>query len=866
LFLETLEDRTVLSTSTVQTALGAISYDTGSVSTSSILVDFTNTNVNFTGYSTLDGTSVETKLDLLPGYYMVHVGSGVSINQALSAYAASGLVSAISPDFLLSTQSTPSAGQLSQQWALQGSSPFGIDATTAWNVTTGKPRTVVAVTDTGIDYTHPDLYQNIWINQGEIPADRRKNLVSFEGNGIITMADLNNPANWGVGKIEPAAGHNYVTAADLLAPMKLDSHGNDTGLGGWATGKVDPTTGFVDDIIGWNFVANNNNPLDDNGHGTHVAGIIGAMGTSSGTIGVDPNALLMPLKFMNASGVGSIGAYIAAVDYAVQEGARIVNNSWAGGGFTTLLQNAITNAQASGVIFVAAAGNGSTNIDTNPTYPASYTGSNMVVVASSSRTGALSSFSNFGTGTVQVAAPGEGILSTLPNNQYGQLSGTSMAAPEVTGTLALIWAVHPNWTYTQVINQLLSTVQKDSQLDGKVSTGGIIDAANAVGALTPAAPTVLGTDTRGPSPYTLNMITVAFSQSIDPATMTASAIQLKGPSGQAIALTSIQAVGGSNNTKWNLMFATQNTPGTYTFQLAKTIKDTQGTALAGFSTSYSIPTTVTYANKTGGTIPDTGTLNSPTDVTVTGTVQTIALKVNISHVNDGDLVLYLVAPNGQKVLLASKLGGSGSDYTNTVFADTGTSKSITEGSAPFTGTFKPMVPLSTLQGVAALGTWKLQVQTLGPGAGGTLLNWSITITLSSGATVASTGTTASVQSVGEDVPATGGAAILTATVRGPGVMGMQLVTPLSGPGGTGSNEVPTSLLVNPGWLVPVMAGMQGQEPSESPVVQPAPEEVEASSDALFQQPQESVGSSLLVGSAPSSSADNIELDLDDLPA
>jgi subtilisin family serine protease len=828
LSLEPLEDRTVLSTTSVSTALGTINYDPESVSNSSILVDFTNTTANYTGYSALAGTTVQAKLNLLPGYYLVHVSPGVSVSDALTAYAGSGLISVVSPDYLLSIQSTPNDPLYSQQWALPSTSPFGINASTAWDVTTGLPRTVVAEMDTGIDYNHPDLYQNIWINPAEIPASRLKNLKDVDGDGIITMRDLNNPVNQGPGKIMDQNGDGIITAADLLAPMKVDANHNDTGLGGWATGKVDPTTGYVDDIVGWNFVTNTNNPMDDNGHGTHVAGIIGAQGNNGiGVTGVDPNALLMPVKFLDANGSGSIGLYIVALDYAVAAGAKISSNSWAGGDFTSLLYDAINNARSHGVIYVAAAGNGATNIDTNPVYPASYNLDNVVVVASTSKSGALSSFSNYGIGTVDVAAPGEAILSTLPNNKYGQLSGTSMAAPEASGVLALIWSEHPTWTYSQVINQLLSTVQKDSQLTGKVTTGGIIDAGAAVGATpaNPAAPTVLSTQTSGPDRYTLNLITVNFSQPIDPATMTASAIQLIGPSGQPIALTSIRAVGGSNNTKWNLQFLTQNTPGTYSLQLASTIKNTQGVALPNYFTTYTISKTAAYANNTAMPIPDVGTVTSPINVTLNDNVQTIALKVNITHTFDADLSLSLVAPNGQTVQLAYRLGGSGDNYTNTVFADSG-NKLISAASPPFTGTFKPIQALSSLAGVPALGTWKLVVQDLATGDVGTLVNWSITITTTNGMTLSTSSTSSKTQEVAQPGPA-----VLTTTVSAPALVGTQLVSPLESPGSaTGSTEA----TVQPGWLVRALQGEQSPTWMQSPPV-PAAGEATQVSDAFFQQ-------------------------------
>jgi subtilisin-like proprotein convertase family protein len=484
---------------------------------------------------------------------------------------------------------------------------------------------------------------------------------------------------------------------------------------------------------------------------------------------------------------------------------------------------------------------------------------------------------------VDVAAPGEGILSTLPNKQYGQLSGTSMAAPEVSGTLALIWAEHPNWTYTQVINRLLSTVKKDPQLAGKVATEGIVDAAAAVGAhsvsVNPGEPTVLSSSASGPQVYTLNRITVTFSKPINPATMKASAIQLIGPSGKLIGITSIKVVAGSNNTRWNLMFVTQNTPGTYALQLTREIRDSQGVALANYYTSFSIPKTSTYADKKHVPIPVGGIALSPINVTLKAQVQSIALKVNIAHANDSNLVLYLVAPNGHKVVLAARLGGRGANYTNTVFWD-GASKSITEARAPFTGTYRPEGSLSELQGAGTLGTWKLEVQDLGRGPAGAILNWSLTITMTNGQTlsVSSTGksrtavaevTEEATTSTGNPAPVSvASPASLSATVSGPGVVGMQLVSALGGVGSaTPTSPAPATPVVNPGWLVGALTGTPSQQqPSGTQAnVRPVDAAATVASDALFGQTGETEASPLLVQSTPSvvGQASGNDADLDE---
>src|SRR5262249_30983717 len=160
---------------------------------------------------------------------------------------------------------------------------------------------------------------------------------------------------------------------------------------------------------------------------------------------------VMPIKFMNASGSGSVSQFIAGLDYALTHGAKISNNSWTGAAQSQALTAVIDRARAAGHIFVAAAGNDASNNDRTPVYPASFTHDTVVPVAAPDRQDHLASFSNYGATSVDLAAPGVDILSTLPGGQYGFLSGTSMATPQVTGVLALVWAQHPTWSYSQVI-------------------------------------------------------------------------------------------------------------------------------------------------------------------------------------------------------------------------------------------------------------------------------------------------------------------------------------------------------------------------------------------------------------------------------
>jgi subtilisin family serine protease len=293
-------------------------------------------------------------------------------------------------------------------WGLNNDT--GISARRAWDVSTGSSDVVVAIIDTGIDYTHPDLAANMWVNPGETP-----------GNGID-----------------------------------------------------DDANGYIDDIHGVNTVlgaAERGNPMDDNEHGTHVAGTIGAVGNNGeGVVGVNHTVKLMGLKFMDASGGGRLSDAIAAIDYMVSMKAtyginiRVSNNSWGGGGFSPALHAAIDRARAAGIAFVAAAGNSAQDTDLFPSYPSSYEVANVVSVAAINTDQTLASFSNYGAESVDIAAPGVGIFSTLPNGRYGYLSGTSMATPHVVGALALLFAVDPSLTLEQAIERLYETGRSTTSL------------------------------------------------------------------------------------------------------------------------------------------------------------------------------------------------------------------------------------------------------------------------------------------------------------------------------------------------------------------------------------------------------------------
>ncbi len=398
-----------------------------------------------------------------------------------------GLVDA-QPLSTVSIAVTPTDPNFPSLWGLNNTGQSGgladadIDATEAWDITTGSTTVVVGVIDTGIDYTHPDLYKNIWINQAEIPAAVRPNLRDTDNDGLITFWDLAEPINQGPGKITDLDGNGQIDAKDILQT---------TANGGWANGIDSDRNGYNDDLVGWDFITGSNrppngdnDPMDDHSHGTHVAGTIGALANNGrGVAGIAWRTLLMPLRFLDATGNGTDFDGSVAIRYATSKGVRVTNNSWGGGGSTPVLESAINDAGAAGSIFVAAAGNSGRNIDANPFYPAGFDAANIISVAASDRLDARASFSNYGKINVDLAAPGVSILSTTPGNTYRSFSGTSMAAPHVTGTIALMLAREKSLPAEQIKSLLLSSVNPIPAFANITVSGGRLNAAAALNAI-----------------------------------------------------------------------------------------------------------------------------------------------------------------------------------------------------------------------------------------------------------------------------------------------------------------------------------------------------------------------------------------------
>jgi subtilisin family serine protease len=365
----------------------------------------------------------------IEGLQVVQLPPGATPEATIAVYQASGLVEYAEPDFIVHALAAPNDPHFADGslWGLHnigqlGGQPDGdIDAPEAWDIRHDAPAIVVAVIDSGIRATHQDLAANLWINPGE-------------------------------------------SGPDFLG---LDKRLN---------GRDDDGNGYVDDVNGINAINGLGWPVDDNGHGTHVAGIVGARGNNGvGVVGVAWQVQIMPLKFLNHVTDGSISDAVECINYARVKGAKIINASWGWyGENSAALRDAIYSAGNAGIIWVSACGNSAINNDLNPLYPASFNINNIIAVAATTGTDQLANWSSYGPTLVDLGAPGEDILSCghAYDFEYKHKFGTSMAAPHVAGACALLWSQYPSETYGQIINRVLSTTDPLPSLSGKCVSGG----------------------------------------------------------------------------------------------------------------------------------------------------------------------------------------------------------------------------------------------------------------------------------------------------------------------------------------------------------------------------------------------------------
>ena len=520
---------------TLQGASGTASFVSGDAIVGTWIVQLT-----LTGLATAHGPQdVEPLIDGfgadftvlsglgLPGQVLVQASASTR-DLAATALQHNPLVFAFEPDtYIIGPQEAPqllpndtNIGELAgldNRGQTGGSSDADIDAPEAWSFVdsklapstsvtqVGSRRVVAGEIESGIDYTHPDLNLNVWINPGEIPAALRAALTDTDGDGLISFVDLNATAN--ASFVTDHNVNHFIDAGDLL----VDSR--------WVNNTDNDQNGFVDDLVGWDFSTvietsngttvspGDNNPMDEFRHGTHVSGILGATGNNNlGVTGVSWAVSLLPLRFLGADNKGATSNAVRAINYAtmmrdkyqktlenpaIVDGSaganiRVTNNSWGGStSGSAALRDAIAAEGEADILFVAAAGNGNAFREGNdndllPFFPANSELGNVISVAAVDEFDQLAPFSNYGVRTVDIAAPGVGILSTVPGGQFRHDNGTSMAAPFVSGVAALIASIAPDATALEIRDAILKSVDLIPALNNRVATGGRLNAFNAV--------------------------------------------------------------------------------------------------------------------------------------------------------------------------------------------------------------------------------------------------------------------------------------------------------------------------------------------------------------------------------------------------
>ncbi len=367
---------------------------------------------------------IQDEIEAVPGLVAIHDPDSGDVRTLSDQYSALPEVEYAEPNYEISLDQANNDAdavrtndpRFDEQWAL-----VEISVREAWKRTKGSNEIVVAVLDSGVEYTHVDLVNNIW------------------------------------------------TRPATMTPYH------------------DQDLGTVDDVHGYNAVANDGDPIDDNGHGTFCAGIIGAeCDNNQGVCGVNWKTQIMSLKFTNAGGFGFVADAVEAINYAIERkragvNLRVINASWGLSQPSRALEDLIRKAHEAGILFVAASGSTGSDNDTSQRYPAGYSTGNIISVAATDRGDALAQFSNYGAKSVPLTAPGKDLLTTALGNDYKQQSGTSMAAAYVTGVAALALSARPGLSVDELRSLLLKSVDTLPGLRGKVATGGRINAAKATG-------------------------------------------------------------------------------------------------------------------------------------------------------------------------------------------------------------------------------------------------------------------------------------------------------------------------------------------------------------------------------------------------
>lgn len=541
--------------------------------------------------------------------------SGANIDEAIKIISKHPAVKYAEPNYVIKAIGTPDDPDFVSLWGMNntgqdgGTADADIDAVEAWDITTGDTSVVVGVIDTGVDYNHEDLQGNIWTNPNEIP-----------GNGI-------------------------------------DDDGN----------------GVIDDIHGYSAINDSGDPMDGNGHGTHVSGTIGAKGNNGiGVVGVNWDVTIVGCQFLDASGSGSTAGAIACIDYMtdlkINHGVDIkaTNNSWGGGGFSQALKDSIDSAGDAGILFFAAAGNGASDNDATASYPASYDSDAVMAIASTDRNDMMSGFSQWGLTSVDMGAPGSSILSTTPGNGYSTFSGTSMATPHMTGAAALVWSINPDLSPVEMKQLLMASGDANAALTGKTVAGTRLNVASALDMADPspsyrftATPVSQTVEAGSATSYDFSVGSVAGWDDTVALTIAVS------PALAGVTLSSDSVMAGGMFTL-DVMTADNAAWGDYTI----TVSGDDGMIQKDKSVSLTVlPQGLedfTYANDSSVDIPDNDAAGISSTIEISDEVQIFGVDadVNISHTWSGDLIVTLTSPAGTEVVLSNRAGGSADDIIN----------------------------------------------------------------------------------------------------------------------------------------------------------------------------------------------------------
>jgi subtilisin family serine protease/subtilisin-like proprotein convertase family protein len=567
---------------------------------------------------------------------VVELQPGVSLKQAQEKLASDKAVEFVERDSIVQAFDRPNDPYFNDLWGLNNSNDKDIDAVEAWDTNKGNREVIVGVIDTGIDYTHRDLIDNLWTNPREIPDDQ------------------------------------------------IDNDRN----------------GYVDDVHGINAIVNNGDPLDYNNHGSHIAGTIGAVGNNNrGVVGVNQIVSLAACKFLNDEGWGYTSNALKCFNYFIGlkragYNVKVLNNSWGGYFFSSALYNALKSVESAGILMVSAAGNDGQDTDPYPVYPAGYEIDSVVSVTATDSNDALPWYANYGNFSVDLAAPGDNILSTYANRSYGRMSGTSMATAYASGAAALFASQFPSMSSQGLKELLMNTGDIYYDLQSATNSGKRLNVGNAF----------------KPAFYlsaSLNRLSVnqgssaQFNFQIDRSpTWRGGAVDLSLVSPVSGARLSTNRV-SSLPASFNLTVDTRGlASGEYQFKVTATDGiNTKENYIKLFVWPTNL-TTISYSNEESMPIPDWQIVSSRIAVADNITIKRAELTLDVSHGYISDLDINLVSPTGQYIPIHQFAGGSNDDIKRTYRLD-------------------------SLEFYKSAGDWRLDIGDFNTGDVGTLNKWSL---------------------------------------------------------------------------------------------------------------------------------------------